>query len=855
MASLATNNDTETKQQPDLHTGYAPNLVIDASQVNGLTIKTERRDQLRDIETKIQQRWKTNNTFQANAPETYDLSNNGMEKNKTKFFCTFPYPYMNGKIHLGHTFTITKADFAAGYNMLKGKRVLFPFAFHCTGMPIQAAANKLKNEIETFGLENCRAGKFETEEELAAKLAEMKLLAEQKAQGVDTNIGKHKGKKTKLVAKTGKKKQWEIMVMLNIPLDEIPKFTDAEYWLKFFPPYGQQDLKQFGLHTDWRRSFITTSLNPYYDKFIRWQFRKLKESNYVDFGNRPTIYSISQGQACADHARDEGEGVNPQEYTLIKIKVNDLNDLNKRISTTMEGTDTNVYLVAATLRPETMYGQTNCFILPDGDYGCYQMKNNEIFICSKRSALNMSYQDMTETRGKVEQVGKTFKGLSLIGLALNAPNATYPIVYTLPLLSISMGKGTGVVTSVPSDAPDDYIALRDLQRNENGIRDKFPMITDEMVNFDVVPIIKIPGGEEDLKIEDWGECAAVTGCEVLKVKNQHDKKKLIKIKKAVYNKGFYQGVMQVGSAKGQLVKDAKPFVRKEMIQNGQACAYWEPEGLVVSRSGDECVVAFLDQWYLKYGEEKWRDSVLNHVQQTNAFDAYADSSLKQYVNTLNWLGNWACSRNFGLGTRLPWDEQFVIESLSDSTIYMAYYTIAHFLQGENNMNGQKTGPSGITSDELTDACFEYVFCNGPLPDADGTSETLKTQLPKLRHEFMYWYPMDLRVSGKDLIRNHLTMALYNHAAIWENQPHMWPKSYFTNGHVMVDGTKMSKGKGNFISLSNAITSNNVHHRQSGNGALEWKAQAWSTDAVRLALADGGDTNDDSNFESETANVS
>ena len=56
MGSLATNNDTENKQQPDLHTSYAPNLVIDASQVNGLTIKTERRDQLRDIETKIQQR-------------------------------------------------------------------------------------------------------------------------------------------------------------------------------------------------------------------------------------------------------------------------------------------------------------------------------------------------------------------------------------------------------------------------------------------------------------------------------------------------------------------------------------------------------------------------------------------------------------------------------------------------------------------------------------------------------------------------------------------------------------------------------------------------------------------------------
>ena len=59
---------------------------------------------------------------------------------------------------------------------------------------------------------------------------------------------------------------------------------------------------------------------------------------------------------------------------------------------------------------------------------------------------------------------------------------------------------------------------------------------------------------------------------MLKVKNQHDKKKLIKIKKAVYNKGFYQGVMKVGSAKGQLVKDAKAAVRKEMIQNGQGVA-------------------------------------------------------------------------------------------------------------------------------------------------------------------------------------------------------------------------------------------------------------------------------------------
>lgn len=32
-----------------------------------------------------------------------------------------------------------------------GKKVLFPFGFHCTGMPIKACADKLKREIETFG--------------------------------------------------------------------------------------------------------------------------------------------------------------------------------------------------------------------------------------------------------------------------------------------------------------------------------------------------------------------------------------------------------------------------------------------------------------------------------------------------------------------------------------------------------------------------------------------------------------------------------------------------------------------------------------------------------------------------------
>ena len=53
-----------------------------------------------------------------------------------------------------------------------------------------------------------------------------------------------------------------------------------------------------------------------------------------------------------------------------------------------------------------------------------------------------------------------------MGLPLKAPLTSYDVVYTLPMLTIKEDKGTGVVTSVPSDSPDDYAALRDLQRKK-----------------------------------------------------------------------------------------------------------------------------------------------------------------------------------------------------------------------------------------------------------------------------------------------------------------------------------------------------------------------------------------------------
>lgn len=90
------------------------------------------------------------------------------------------------------------------------------------------------------------------------------------------------------------------------------------------------------------------------------------------------------------------------------------------------------------------------------------MKNDEVFICSYRAAKNLAYQDQTKTSKVVDQILE-IEGKDMLGVALKAPLAQYEKVYALPMMTIKMDKGTGVVTSVPSDSPDDWAAYRDLQ--------------------------------------------------------------------------------------------------------------------------------------------------------------------------------------------------------------------------------------------------------------------------------------------------------------------------------------------------------------------------------------------------------
>jgi leucyl-tRNA synthetase len=141
---------------------------------------------------------------------------------------------------------------------------------------------------------------------------------------------------------------------------------------------------------------------------------------------------------------------------------------------------------------------------------------------------------------------------------------------------------------------------------------------------------------------------------------------------------------------------------------------------------------------------------------------YSPITKNKFEIALGWLAQWACSRTYGLGTRLPWDPTYLIESLSDSTIYMAFYTVAYFLQG-GVIDGSKQGPAQIKPELLTTEVWDYIFLNAKYPEGCGIPEAT---LSKLKREFNFWYPVDIRVSGKDLITNHLTFALYNHVAFW-----------------------------------------------------------------------------------------
>jgi leucyl-tRNA synthetase len=104
-------------------------------------------------------------------------------------------------------------------------------------------------------------------------------------------------------------------------------------------------------------------------------------------------------------------------------------------------------------------------------------------------------------------------------------------------------------------------------------------------------------------------------------------------------------------------------------------------------------------------------------------------------------------------------------------------------------------------------------------------------MQEIRNEFIYFYPVDSRHSGRDLVPNHLSFFLFNHIAIFEKK--FWPHQIVVNGSVLMEGKKMSKSLGNIIPLRKAI-------------------QEYGADTIRLAILISSELLQDADFSFDTA---
>ena len=428
--------------------------------------------QLKQIEAKWRAKWENAHLFEADP-----------NPNKPKLLVTFPYPYMNGPLHVGHTFTASRVDAYARFKRMQGYNVLWPWAWHWTGQPLLGASERVARGDEDY----------------------IRVLRE-----ID-----------------------------GVPEAELKKFVDPLYMAQYYTNEGRIAAKRIGFSIDWRREF--TTVMPTYQKFIEWQYTNLKEQGYVSKGTHPVVWCPKDKSPTGDHDRQVGEGVTPEEYTLIKYKL-----------------DENTFLPAATFRPETIYGVTNMWINPDATY-VEAAVNGENWVISHEAAEKLKEQERTVT------VKREFKGKELIGKTFTNPvtKAVFPI---LPGWFVDSNQATGVVYSVPAHAPYDWLALKDLQQKPEVLKD-FGVDPETVLCIEPVSLIKVEG---------YGDYPAVEIVAQLAIKDQHDPK-ADEATKALYKKEFHAGILKqnCGVYAGKTVREAKDTLISDLKRLGVADSMYD----------------------------------------------------------------------------------------------------------------------------------------------------------------------------------------------------------------------------------------------------------------------------------------
>ena len=508
----------------------------------------------------------------------------------------------------------------------------------------------------------------------------------------------------------------------------ISKLTDPQHVVSYFSDVYVQDYwKKFGFLIDYSR--IMSTISPGYKQFIKWQFQKLYEKNLLIQKPHFAPFCPKCGPVAVDKSEtdiSQGGSAEIMEFTVIKFKLAD-------------GT----ILPAATLRPETIFGVTNMWINPEVTYKKIQM-NDETWIVSESAFEKLSYQ-----HDQVKDLNEEVPGKSLIHKKVTIPliNRKVPVL-SGPFADPDVA--TGVVMSVPAHAPYDYIALKE---------------TGEPIE----PITIID-------VKDLGENPAKTVCDQLQIISQKETKKLEEATDLVYKKEFHTGSLNEKCQEyaGIKIAEIKDTVKNKLIDTNLAVQLREFSEDVICRCGEQVVIKKIpDQWFVQYSNQELTEESKKHVSSMHIFP---EKYKEELPGILDWFDDRACIRKGSwLGTEFPFKKGWIIEPISDSTLYPAYYLLSKYVN-ENK----------ITVEEMTTDFFDYVFF--------GNGEAKNDTWKEIRSDCEYWYPVDINLGGKEHKTVHFPVFIMNHVAIMP--PEKRPQGIFVHWWVTQKGKeKISKSKG------------------------------------------------------------
>lgn len=571
-----------------------------------------------------------------------------------------------------------------------------------------------------------------------------------------------------LASKIARKDEKTVDYLLRngCPEEEIDKLKEPMDVVNFFNNVYQNDYwKRFGFLADWRR--FTCTLYPDYGKFIEWQFTKLKEKGLLVQKPYYAPFCPVHGPVAVDPSETDiskGGLAETQEYTLLKFWCE----------------ERKFFLVAATLRPETIFGQVCFWARPDMEYSIVE-KDGERWVVSPQCAEKMSLQF-----DGVEEVGR-IAGKDLIGLTCTAP-MIHKQIPVFPADFVDPDVGTGLVTSCPSDAPDDWNSLQIAKANPE-LTEKYGIPKDIVDAVVPVSIISIKG---------YGDFPAQSIIEKMKIPSVKDPAKFRELmdeaKKQVYKDGYHMGVMKdvCGEFSGMRVEEAKDKIQQAMLASKEAEIFRDLTEEVVCRCGQRVHIKRIDdQWFINYADRQLTDSTKEHCRDMTIFPAQYYENVQ---GVLDWYRERACVRlGNWLGTRFPFDNKWIIEAISDSTLYPLFYTISLY-----------SNTKQITPEQMTPEFFDYVVLEKGEPSAVAGSTGIDQELlEKIRKDVHYWYPLDINLGGKEHMTVHFPVFLMNHRAILPDD--MQPKGIIVNWYVTgKNKDKISKSKGGAQPIPGAV---------------------------------------------------